>query len=756
MALINTAGILAGRGFRVLVIDFDLEAPGLSYLASQAVDNAAPINSSQISLQPGFVDLITDAKTRGPESDLFALDVGKLVELYTRKYKLPEDLREFKDGSLRIMPAGKFDEGYAQRFDALNLRELYEEGVGEPLIRAFKKKIAEAGIFDYVLIDSRTGFSDEAGICTRDLPDHLMILSGLNRQNVEGTSEFLHALRTTTNGKARFQIILSPVPNGEDTLLDERESAAKKFFEIAWGAKVDLSLQIPYHPQLALTEEPHIFRRRRGYLFEAYRTIEKSMLKAIGHDSSSLAKRVEEAIAKKDYVGALQELHHLIRLDGGRLALFNIVFRLGSGLQNQLRAQSGTQPNQEISVAAEILSNEDGKRVVQFLIDHMPLAENPWPAKGMLAWLTEYPDLTDRLHKRVVEALPKDADTLGNYAVFLYMQRKDKDAEVSFKRAVEAEPKAAGHFSNYFNFLFRRGEFDRIKELCDQAMKKEPQSPTVLGCYAFFLQHYRRDIDGAERFYKKAIELAPKDALWLPTYATLIANDRGNLDDAENLFKRAIDLNPRSDYCLRSYGAFLAIFSRDKRRAEEVSKKALDVNPRNADNLGHYALLLGWSQENDSEAEALFKRSIEADRRSFSNFNNYGQFLVGIGKIEEGQQILMSCQKDSPPPLASDAAELYFSLWLATRLQKIDASEWEQAFKFQIERGFRRLPWNFDRMLKQAEGILGQDELVYAKVLAAAFLDEKKVTELERYERWRKLEPLDPNTISKSGSAVAI
>ncbi len=28
MALINTAGILAGRGFRVLVIDLDLEAPG--------------------------------------------------------------------------------------------------------------------------------------------------------------------------------------------------------------------------------------------------------------------------------------------------------------------------------------------------------------------------------------------------------------------------------------------------------------------------------------------------------------------------------------------------------------------------------------------------------------------------------------------------------------------------------------------------------------------------------------------------------
>ena len=38
MALINTAAILAGRGFRVLVIDLDLEAPGISYLTSTDSD----------------------------------------------------------------------------------------------------------------------------------------------------------------------------------------------------------------------------------------------------------------------------------------------------------------------------------------------------------------------------------------------------------------------------------------------------------------------------------------------------------------------------------------------------------------------------------------------------------------------------------------------------------------------------------------------------------------------------------------------
>jgi hypothetical protein len=47
-------------------------------------------------------------------------------------------------------------------------------------------------------------------------------------------------------------------------------------------------------------------------------------------------------------------------------------------------------------------------------------------------------------------------------------------------------------------------------------------------------------------------------------------------------------------------------------------------------------------------------------------------------------------------------------------------------------------------MLKQAEKKLSPEEFEYAEALASAFLDESKVSELERYERWRKLEPLDP------------
>jgi hypothetical protein len=47
-------------------------------------------------------------------------------------------------------------------------------------------------------------------------------------------------------------------------------------------------------------------------------------------------------------------------------------------------------------------------------------------------------------------------------------------------------------------------------------------------------------------------------------------------------------------------------------------------------------------------------------------------------------------------------------------------------------------------MLNQSEKKLSSEEFEYAKALALAFLDESKVPELNSYERWRKLEPLEP------------
>jgi hypothetical protein len=199
MAVLNVASLIASRGFRVLIIDFDLEAPGLSHLIGkeaipEKVKSSRKSPPKQI-LKPGVVELLSDAVLRGPESDLLSKPFPQVADKYTFSYSPPEGLKQHPGAKLSIMPAGRLDEEYSARLDQLDLPGLYKEpeNSGKRLILRFRDILIRSNLYDYILVDSRTGHSDEAGICTRDLADHRMIVSGLNTQNITGTANVVNA-----------------------------------------------------------------------------------------------------------------------------------------------------------------------------------------------------------------------------------------------------------------------------------------------------------------------------------------------------------------------------------------------------------------------------------------------------------------------------------------------------------------------------------------------------------------------------------
>jgi hypothetical protein len=55
-------------------------------------------------------------------------------------------------------------------------------------------------------------------------------------------------------------------------------------------------------------------------------------------------------------------------------------------------------------------------------------------------------------------------------------------------------------------------------------------------------------------------------------------------------------------------------------------------------------------------------------------------------------------------------------------------------------------------MLAQAEKKLKPTCRNHAKALAAAFLDESQVPVLEKFHRWKKLQPLDPALVNPDGT----
>ena len=292
MALVNAACILAGRGRRVLMIDFDLEAPGLTMLALKQ------LASPEQACPAGLVDLILDVLTDPANSPLADKEnPARYAEEYVCSLNIPEHLIRMEGGKLDLMPCGRLDAGYEERLYSIDFAELYAEGIGQPLFKHFRNLVRDSKLYDYILIDSRTGFSDEGGISTRDLADHIFVLTGLNRQNIDGTVRFLTRLKGSgwaeEGGKVVF--ILSPVPRDYEELRAERTAYAKKEIEEKTGFKADFKLHIPYHPRLALDEEPFVYNWTETDLFSAYESVREALQELAGDTFSELMKWVTKA-----------------------------------------------------------------------------------------------------------------------------------------------------------------------------------------------------------------------------------------------------------------------------------------------------------------------------------------------------------------------------------------------------------------------------------------------------------------------------
>ncbi|HLT37023.1 MAG TPA: hypothetical protein VK034_12080 [Enhygromyxa sp.] len=500
MALINVAGIIAARGFRVLVIDMDLEAPGLSFLA-----NPGEREIPEARRQPGFVDFMLDALEAKADADLFKLSPTEVVERYSVPYELPEGFSRNPAGSLRIMPAGWLDANYSRRLERLDLPGLYRDGTGLPLLEAFKQIIRDSYCFDYVFIDSRTGFSDESGICTRDLADCLIVVSGLNRQNVEGTTRLLTTLRQSTDRPKLLEIVLSPIPNGEDALVDERVIKAREAFSAAWAAELRTDLSIPYHPQLALTEEPHIFRRRTGYLFDAYHKIERRLRELLGHtpevwlDQAWTAYRAQDyesvlmLLQRTDMVADMMEWADQFALtvgleDSGAEGVYNFVIARAN---SHVRAATA-----ERIYKSAILAEKEEKPELANALYLRSLDASPNDRRALLryAWfLTSRRDLdaAESMFKRGVAMAEPGPDILSAYATFLWVKRKESSvSESMFIEALTAAPNHTLSLANYGGFCICAGRLDEGLALVDRALqtvdrRRSRQSPIFAECWMY-------------------------------------------------------------------------------------------------------------------------------------------------------------------------------------------------------------------------------------------------------------------------------
>jgi FxsC-like protein len=257
MALANVAWILASNGKRVLLLDWDLEAPGLHRYFHPFLRDKT-LESSE-----GVIDFVTDfafeALAGGEQRDpqCYVPHANILRYAFSLVWNFPSP------GTLDFVPAGRQGPDYATRVNSFNWESFYRRLGGGLFLEAAKKSMAG---YDYVLIDSRTGVSDTAGVCTVQMPDRLVVCFTLNSQSIEGAAAVAHSAqkqRQKPNGDHGLRIF--PVPTRVD--LSEKEKlelandlARERFDPLLWhlskGERDDYwsSVRMLYHPFYAYEE----------------------------------------------------------------------------------------------------------------------------------------------------------------------------------------------------------------------------------------------------------------------------------------------------------------------------------------------------------------------------------------------------------------------------------------------------------------------------------------------------------------------
>jgi tetratricopeptide (TPR) repeat protein len=544
MALVNTAYLLYKSGRKVLIIDADLEAPGLWNVKSFEYDKK----------RKGFVEFILEYKKRcneylehmeqAPESDYPKEKIIPDLKEYITSVKI-EEIKDKSEGygpggKIDIMPAGIKNNKYSEKLLSVNFEELFAKYSGSVFFQETRERIRNKKEYDYVLIDSRTGFSDAGDICTHELCDYLIVLTGLNDQNIGGTKSFLDKWKEIAGDieKKEIALVATPVPFGEEELKNERLEKAREIL----GKNIDL--EILYHPRLALIEEPFVFNWPQSPIALSYENITKQVRQWGDDDVGVWFEKFNELFSKEKYNDALNYIKERLILDK-RNAI------------THLRTLT-----------------------YQFVPTNERFREHSLPYYELLS-----------------QNEPPNAATYSNWGAALADLGKKKEAIEKYKKAIEIKPNMNEAYFNWGNALLDLGKIENNTQFINEAIEKykkaleiKPDDHDAYTNRGIALADLGKIENNPNLFkeaiekYKKAVEIKPDDHDAYTNWGNALL-DLGKHKESIEKYKKAVEIKPDKHEAYFNWGdALLNLGKLEKntgyyQQAIEILKKGEKINP---------------------------------------------------------------------------------------------------------------------------------------------------------------------------------
>jgi cellulose biosynthesis protein BcsQ len=201
MALANIAFELAKRNKKVLIVDWDLEAPGLeNYFSSLKIENSGEgllqlLLKLQENSNPNYKDYLTTISSN----------------LIT---------------PISLLQSGRNNDHqkYSALLDSFNWNNFFGTHKGAVHLENLREKWLED--YDHVLIDSRTGLSDSSGVCTIMMPDILIPMFTANYQSLFGIRDVIKYIQVSRQSLSfqRMALTILPIPSRFGSRVEFKES----------------------------------------------------------------------------------------------------------------------------------------------------------------------------------------------------------------------------------------------------------------------------------------------------------------------------------------------------------------------------------------------------------------------------------------------------------------------------------------------------------------------------------------------------
>ncbi len=495
MALANLAVLFSKQngGKKVLMIDWDLEAPGLHEFFKGNVDE------TDLREKEGVIELFELAKQELPDNfnddSVSRKKAITLIEKYFDKNLIRLETSEY----LELLQAGKPDPEYAASVQKFDWRGFFDTRFDffSALVEFFKSR------WDYILIDSRTGLTDTGGICTSILPEALITVFTPTRQGLKVTDMIDRAVTYRKGSGDMRPLVVYPLVSRVDASEEDRNREWKEiytplfqnlFIRLYELPKCDLrryfgKVEIHYVRKFAYGEQVSVL--------EPYDLQNRFELPARYNE-------LAQTIIGNYLPWDAPDLPDIPMTDANRVGYY----------------------------ALELEDNGEFKRAEQYFEKAIEL--NPKKADHLgnyASFLTDVKkdfERADAYYQKSIEADPNHALHLGNYAVFLTDFKKDYEgADVYYQKSIEADPNLSLHLGNYASFLSHiKKDYERAEVYYKRSLEANPSDAHNLGNYAQFLFWTNRNKEATEKV-NQSFALNPDSSsllseLWFYRYAHII------------------------------------------------------------------------------------------------------------------------------------------------------------------------------------------------------------------------------------------